>query len=480
MSSYRISRFPVPLSVFLKIQPLVAGLDKNHRRLVLHVLASNVLNLNKMHRHGLVGWQDLAVELPCQTVRDLFTDKIRPKTVDQSLLIISPYSEGQCQSFRASDALLDLVLNWSPASAEEASKEPTVNLFDGNAYGIRPPKPGDYDFEIEIPKVVGDAIRCFEHCPFNYSALEQHLAEFGERAQLATGDVRARLERSLRNDLCCAARIRLGSPVGADGVHLYAPEFNASYTGRIIEVSGGTQSCSKAMKEALFRDIPDLRNYDLKAAQAWILLQELEDADLPRDWIASYLGTPDAAQVQADALGISRDAYKQCLYGTIMGSPHVWFPNAGKNETYRVILGECQGDRQRAKRKLGEVYRALAHLKREVGAWHDHLMTAPNCRHVEPTWKKVRSLKNACGQHFKLEGYRADKLRRKAAAFILQGQEAAFIHRLTVLGKKHRFMPVSNQHDGLVVLGEIPQAAVDLAKTSSGLRYATMEVKPFL
>ena len=102
------------------------------------------------------------------------------------------------------------------------------------------------------------------------------------------------------------------------------------------------------------------------------------------------------------------------------------------------------------------------------------------CRHVDPTYKRVRALKNACGQHFDLEGERADKLARRAAAFILQGQEAAFIHRLTVLGKDNGFVPVNNQHDGIVVIGEIPQSAIDQAASASKLRYATMDKKPFL
>jgi len=143
-------------------------------------------------------------------------------------------------------------------------------------------------------------------------------------------------------------------------------------------------------------------------------------------------------------------------------------------------VDECGGDEAKAKRLTTNVYSALAPLKAEVDTWHKHLMTADHCRQVDPTRKIVRTLKNACGQHFALAGERADKLARQAAAFILQGQEAAFVHRLTVLGKDGGFVPISNQHDGLVVIGDIPKAAVDQAATSAGLRYATMDEKSFV
>jgi hypothetical protein len=49
-----------------------------------------------------------------------------------------------------------------------------------------------------------------------------------------------------------------------------------------------------------------------------------------------------------------------------------------------------------------------------------------------------------------------------------------------MLGASSGFTPISNQHDGLVVLGEIPRAAVDQAAKASGIRYATMEEKVFV
>ena len=233
------------------------------------------------------------------------------------------------------------------------------------------------------------------------------------------------------------------------------------------------------MKVALFDGISNLRNYDLRAAQGYVLLQELEDADLPRGWIERYLGDAKAAATRGAALEISKGAYKQCLYATIMGAPHArhWDPDA--NALFCAMLKEAERDERRAKELTIAVHGALAPLKVEVDAWHDHLMTSASCARLDSSRKKVRTLRNACGLRFKLEGELPAVLARKAAAFILQGQEAAFIHKLTTLGTKHGYVPISNQHDGLVVIGEVPELAVRDAALATGLRYAHLDQKPF-
>lgn len=479
--SFLISRFPVPNSIFLLIRNRLAHLSPKDRRFVLHVLVSNLLNLNKIRHRALEGWLDVAVELPSQWITEHFSTNFKVAAIDPTVVSFTNHStlKHECRAFKASADLLDLLLGWTPKCMREASDEPIVNLFDGKPYAVQAPK--EREDGIFSPKIIRDAVKVFGACPFNYDALTEHLAVQQERARSATTEeVRDHLERVFRNDNACAMRIRAGCKLVEPGLAQYIPEFRTSYTGRIIEVGGGTQSCSREMKVAMFEGVPNLENWDLKRAQAFILLQELEDAGLPRDWTEKYVWTPDVNEIRGEALGMSKDAYKTCLYATIMGATHTKYWNRKKNKIYDCLLRECQGDRGVAKALSLRVYSALAPLKKEVGAWHDHLMRDASCLRVDPSWKKARSLKNACRQHFKLEGERADKLARKAAAFILQGQEAAFIHRLTMLGKDNGFLPISNQHDGLVVIGTIPKSAVDQAAEEAGLRYATMEKKSFL
>jgi len=70
-------------------------------------------------------------------------------------------------------------------------------------------------------------------------------------------------------------------------------------------------------------------------------------------------------------------------------------------------------------------------------------------------------------------------LKRFLASFILQGQEACFIHHLTMLCKKINIPVYKNEHDGLIVGKKIPQklvvVAARLAKTKST---PTLNIKP--
>ena len=95
---------------------------------------------------------------------------------------------------------------------------------------------------------------------------------------------------------------------------------------------------------------------------------------------------------------------------------------------------------------------------------------------------------NKTGMSFDLTPYHGAKgkwqnvneLKRKLAAFFLQGVEAGYIHWITILSKDFGYEVLSNQHDGVVVLGEIPEEAMQIAKQRSGLKYAELVEKPFL
>jgi len=260
------------------------------------------------------------------------------------------------------------------------------------------------------PAVISRAIEALQRCPFDLDALERHLNGMGHAATVALGPEREHLALALRNDVSCAARMRTGCLTGPFAS--YQPEYRTSYTGRISERGGGAQSCSRRMKAAIFQNVPNLRNYDLKRAQAFILLQELEDAGLPHDWVSQYLNEPEANDKRSAVLGISKDAYKTCLYATIMGSTHARLFNRCKNDLYRGLLGECGGDVAKARATTIQVYDALAPLKEEVKAWHEYLTASSNCHHLDPSWPNVPTLKNASGLRFRLEGHTKPVLRR--------------------------------------------------------------------
>ena len=49
-------------------------------------------------------------------------------------------------------------------------------------------------------------------------------------------------------------------------------------------------------------------------------------------------------------------------------------------------------------------------------------------------------------------------------AHILQGMEACFIHTLTLLADTYGFVPLVNEHDGLITLGKIQDEAKQAAR----------------
>ena len=154
---------------------------------------------------------------------------------------------------------------------------------------------------------------------------------------------------------------------------------------------------------------------------------------------------------------------------------------------FHCFYEEVQGDAELAMAYYKKFYEVVRPLKASIDNWQKWLIERYLVKHsVYP--QGVHKLMNVTGKSFDLTPYKDAKgalknvatLQRKLSAFFLQGSEAGFIHNLTILGPVYGFQTLSNQHDGLVTIGVVPQEAVDIAKERSGLRYAKLEEKGFL
>jgi hypothetical protein len=446
-----------------------------------HLLASNLSQLNKIRRGNLQGWVGLEVELPSQTIDELFGSRFSWKALDGPVLTVSSYSvHGHaCRRFVVKSEILDRVLALSAPTTEEASQQQLVNLIDGAPY-VRP-APRAKDFGVSVPRLVREAIRAFQPCAFDGAQLDAHLAQLKAAAEdpSASDDARATAWRRYRNDAMCAMRITAGCRKRGDGLFEYEPYYRPQLSGRLAEVGGGFQSCSRAMKHAALSTVPNLINYDLKASQSFILLQELGTASIDPGWLAKYLASADGAAEYASRIGIEKRTFKDCLYATIMGTPfNANHFDAEENAIYGAVLEEV-GEPGKAAQLMVRVHAQLSPLRDLVVEWHRWLMESASCPHAQGKAGK-RKLRNAIGNVLKLSELRPHEAKRKAAAHILQGQEARYIHELTVLSKTHGFAPISNQHDGICTIGEVPTEAQDAARNASGFRYARLEIKPFV
>ena len=55
--------------------------------------------------------------------------------------------------------------------------------------------------------------------------------------------------------------------------------------------------------------------------------------------------------------------------------------------------------------------------------------------------------------------------------------ESAFIYSIIESSTEYEFEVLSNEHDGLIVRGEIPEVAVNRARQKSGFTSAVLEIK---
>lgn len=72
---------------------------------------------------------------------------------------------------------------------------------------------------------------------------------------------------------------------------------------------------------------------------------------------------------------------------------------------------------------------------------------------------------------------RTSEIKRKLAAFILQGQEACFIHQLTLLCTEKKIKVMKNEHDGIITNKPIPIELVTEASILAGLEGAELDKK---
>ena len=109
----------------------------------------------------------------------------------------------------------------------------------------------------------------------------------------------------------------------------------------------------------------------------------------------------------------------------------------------------------------------LAPAHKVVRQWHRHLKETYDASHGG-TGRGGRFVTNRVGMRFYPEHFPKDARVRKLVAFVLQGYEAALVHTLTVLSKDYGYMPIANEHDGLITIGEIPDEAFEEAKRQVG------------
>lgn len=245
------------------------------------------------------------------------------------------------------------------------------------------------------------------------------------------------------------------------------------------------------MRHAAYSDVVGLRNYDLKGSQLMVAAKKLRDAGLNPEWLVTYLNTEGAKHLYAGQAGMPVECWKKCLLALVMGAPlpssmSQWI--AERSAIIEEILEWAKDDFDGIDLEAAEMMRrafaqVVAPLVEELNRWHRFLIR----EYIEKNPRRSRKgayVENQVGMRLYLDGLNfkgnGRSAKSRSAAFLLQGQETAFIHALTVLGPEFGFKPISNGHDGLVVIGEIPKAAEKEATRQSDFENAELVVKPFI
>jgi len=518
-NSYIIKSYRSPESVKSYLDELLKNYSKADYHFFVHILCGTLISYSKEED----GWVPMSSELIKKTWRK--TGVQFPKMIEEGMLEIKILDEfelsdgttltqtyskylGLSREFRISPQVFDMIMLHSPNTPEEFAECKYYNLVDGKLMNTQIRYPKNDANRHPYPELILDAMETLQTCKVNVKALRKHIAELTANADCiwGGGDKARRalvIDRSAYNHIMSNI-VKLEGDL-ADYKLIFSQD-GPQMSGRISEAHSGMQSCSRIMKAAGFSNIPGLRNYDLKSSQVYGLIQWFEMANIDTTWLHDYLAQDK--QVFADKVGISKDSWKQCFMAIVMGA-HLQnkaerkhfepvkvnrFVNgevevieeSPEEAIFKALFEESKGNPDLALEYFEKLNKVVAPLKVGINKWATWLINEyVPANSVYP--KGQQYVINKTGMTFALEPYvgekgkwkNENKLKRKLSAFFLQGVEAGYIHWLTILSKDFGYTCLSNQHDGLVTIGEIPVEAREIAKQRSGLKYAFLEEKPF-
>jgi hypothetical protein len=409
---------------------------------------------------------------------------------------------GLCREFRVCLDVLDKISKHYPGNLNQYSSCQYYNLMTGKKMNkFKRHKLTDHT-DHPIPTLVRNSMLSIKRCVVNKVNIEKFLSEKQKEIDMMqsfdpTNPMLQTLRRRFHHNQGCIDKVFCMSSGGKrldNGNMEYYPSYEMQYSGRITEMGGGLQSASRELKKAAFSGISNLYNYDLKSSQVYGLIQWFEVANLDYRWLTQYLNRDK--KDYADYVEVSVDCWKSLFLSLIMAA-HLPTPDKvaeyielkqfeeSTDSLLRYISEEADSIKD-AIDKYTRFYKIVFPLKAELDKWHNWLLdTYVPLSSVMAKGKQYIS--NKTGATFCLSDYkRTDgkwkniiELKRRLAPFFLQGNEAAFIHHLTWVSEHYGYQIISNQHDGVVSLGKIPQEAIDYARESSGLKYAKLELKNF-
>ena len=486
---------------------LLAGLNDDDKHLFAHVLNGHECNIRNQ------GW----TPIPFATLHSQIRGANIYNLIDLGVIEDTGYSVngGLCKEYRVRPDMYESILNIIPGRVEDYSVDDheLYNLCNGEKIKKKV-RHEIYDEKrnLIVSKLVKKGIDPIKLCVINYMYVEERLNYLSEQMELDLLSDQEKL--SYLNDERCYRKILLsGFEIKARCYLSYQPGYKGQVSGRRSEIGGGFQSCSREQKHEAFFYVPHVRNYDLKSSQIWGLYQQFKIAGIETLPLRKYLRK--GKEHYANLVGVSVDCWKGILMGLILGG----FPqltkagNVPNYPDYRLLkfdivrehicseLGievgydynsnrRCWNASYSQIRAVREILQKVADTCRDLieglARWYDFLVKVyvpMNRSHS----KGQTYITNKSDMKLDITPFMtANKLisgqgKRKIAAHVLQGIEAAFISYITHYSSEADcpYKVLSDQHDGVVVIGSIPDKYVERARLDSDFKYGILVEKPY-
>ena len=447
---------------------------------------------------------DFWVPIPAEVIRDFSrrVDEEKKGLVEAGLMERnSEYGPGRCMTYRVPLPIRNRLLNFEHATASLIRVDPLTGavcdepekskIYNENRRLWRPP--------------LGAALKTLREGRFNPLAYRLHLERIrteaarkeqrirSQSAGMGDDEIQDAVLRAYAQydvDARCYMALLAQRPRFIDGtVAAYDLAYSPTSTGRISHVKGGLQSCTREAKAAAYSGVPDVRNYDLVSSQASILAAELVRVGMDSSWLEVMMR--DGKEPFARRAGVPVDVFKRCLYALCFGAA-LRFPRGPRGESWsvrQIILDYVSTIPQPELPPLvlaHDVFegiraelRPLERVLKKYRKGLEDTWLAPRRRRYGGRWFVVNDA-GAVLREEEYEQWRPGDRPKKLASFALQGVEAGFIHALTAQLPDHGVMPIANEHDGLVTIGEVPPGLVQALCEARGTTYLSLEEKPFL
>ena len=392
-----------------------------------------------------------------------------------------------CTSYRVVENIVERFIELQDICAAEYMAATKVNLFNGKrCRAINKSKFYDRN-KHPYPKLIVESIKCIPECIFELAPVEKHINDLKismVKSKFISGkdsiEYKKARGRFYNDSTCLKKALNQDITEVFPGFYSYTPNYTVSSTGRIHTFM---QNASRKMKQKAFINVKNLRNYDLRSSQVIGLIQQFKLAELDTTWLENYKENKQAKYEYSAEIEISVDTWKQCLCALLMGG---YVPTKGQKtnnaKIWEYLMEEASGNFALAANYLCKFSDVVSPLQKEITKWHEWLLSTYVKKIGNYAAGKLY-VSNPTGTRICINDLPKGKdiwqRKAKIAAFVLQGQEAAFIHHLTIMSLQYDYKVIQNEMDGVITVGTIPNEAVLQASGYAGMTYASLEEKPF-